>query len=94
MKIHLINKELVEEFLKENPKHRSNLSTWLTAINHANWDCVSDMSETFGIFLLSKNDHQVVFNMAGLDCKIVCRYIFNSKRIHLFIKVVESNYEV
>jgi len=86
MHVHLINKPLIEEFLTQNSRHRKAISTWLTTIKYANWSRLPDISDTFGMPKVSKdNGYQVVFELNTSNYIITCRYVFHVNRIHFFL---------
>lgn len=92
MRIHLINKPLIEEFLMQNFRHRKAISTWLTTIKYANWSRRSDISDTFGMPKVSKdNSSQVVFELIPSNCIITCQYVFHVNRIHLFLCEIKTH---
>lgn len=91
MKVHLINKGLVTQYLNENPKAKKGLSLWITIMNHADWDRLSDIDQTFGLPFISKAEREVKFEIPKSDITITCGYFFNSKRVHFLIRHIQSN---
>ena len=44
------------------------------------------MQTTFGSAdLLGKNSNRVVFNIGGNSYRVICKYAFGEKQVHLFV---------
>jgi len=86
MKVHLIRKESIEGYIAENPGSRSPFTEWLTKLKHADWEKPTDMRSTFGAAdLLGKSSSRVVFDIGGNNYRMICKYAFGDKQVHLFI---------
>jgi mRNA interferase HigB len=86
MKVHLIRKETIENYVADNARSRSSFSIWLTAIKHADWKIPEDILETFGSAdLLGKGSDRVVFDIGGNRYRMICKYVLGQKQVHLFI---------
>lgn len=86
MKIHLIRKETIEEFTKGNAQSRASFSEWLTKIKYADWSKPGDMQSTFpSTDLLGNSSNRAVFDIAGNKYRMICKYAFGDKEVHLFI---------
>ena len=86
MKVHLIRKETIEEFARRNVQSRSAFEEWLAKVKVADWDTPADMLETFGTADLIGNDtSRVIFNIGGNKYRMICKYAFGDKQVHLFI---------
>lgn len=86
MKVHLIKKQTIEKFVTDNARSRSSFNLWLTAVKFADWSEPTDIQKTFGSAdLLGNNSNRVVFNIAGNNYRMICKYSFGDKRVHLFI---------
>jgi len=48
MKVHLIKRQTIEDFVKENVQSRSSFEDWLEKLKHANWKLPADMQGTYG----------------------------------------------
>jgi mRNA-degrading endonuclease HigB of HigAB toxin-antitoxin module len=91
MKVHLINKGLVTQYLNDNPKARKGLTLWITIMNHADWDRVSDIDQSFGLPFISKGQREIIFEFAASNVTITCGYYFHIKRVHLLIRHIQIN---
>jgi mRNA interferase HigB len=92
MKVHLIRKETIEEFAWLNAQSRISLEEWLFKIKNADWDKPTDIQATFGSAdLLGKSSSRVVFNIAGNHYRLICKYAFGDKQVHLFVCWIGSH---
>ena len=86
MRVHLIRKETIEEFARKNARSRSSLKDWLTKVKFADWNTPADIQNTFGtVDLLGNNSNRVVFDIGGNNYRLICKYAFGDKQIHLFV---------
>lgn len=86
MRVHLIRKETIETYVADNARSRSSFSIWLTAIKHADWEAPEDILETFGSAdLLGNGSDRVVFDIGGNRYRMICKYVFGQKQVHLFV---------
>lgn len=94
MKVHLIKKQTIEEFGRRNAQSRTSLSEWLKKVKHAEWDKPADMQETFRTAdLLGKGSNRVVFDIAGNNYRMLCKYAFGDKQVHLYVCWIGSHTE-
>ncbi len=86
MKVHLIKKETIEEFTRHNAQSRTSLEEWLFKVRIADWENPTDMQATFrSADLLGKSSSRVVFDIAGNHYRMICKYAFGDKQVHLFV---------
>jgi mRNA interferase HigB len=86
MKVHLIRKETLEAFARQNAQSRMSLKEWLTKVKNTDWEKPADMQATFRTAdLLGKSSNRVVFDIAGNHYRMICKYIFGEKQVHLFV---------
>lgn len=86
MKVHLIRKETIEEFKRQNAQSRVSFDEWLTKLNYVNWDTPADIQITFpSADLLGKGSNRVVFDIGGNNYRMIAKYAFGDKQIHIFI---------
>ena len=85
MKVHLIRKETIETFVLEYAQCRIALNEWLFKIKNADWEKTADIQATFRTAdLLGKSSNRVVFDIAGKHYRMICKYAFGDKQVHLF----------
>jgi mRNA interferase HigB len=86
MKVHLIRKETIEAFALQNAQSRTALEDWLEKIKKADWEKPADMHTVFRTAdLLGKSSARVVFDIARNHYRMICKYGFGDKQIHLFV---------
>lgn len=86
MKVHLIRKETIEEFVRYYAQGRLPFKEWLTKIRYADWEIPSSMQDTFpSADLLGKGSNRVVFDIGGNNYRMICKYAFGDVQVHLFI---------
>lgn len=86
MKVHLIRKETIENYVAVNARSRSSFAIWLTALKNADWETPEDIMETFGSAdLLGNGSNRVVFNVGGNKFRMICKYAFGGKQVHIFV---------
>jgi mRNA interferase HigB len=66
MKVHLIKRQTIEDFVKANVQSRSPFEVWLEKIKYAAWKHPADIQATFGSAdLLGNSSNRVVFDIGG-----------------------------
>lgn len=86
MKIHLVKKQTIENFVIKNARSRASFNHWLTAVKFADWYQPADILRTFGAAdLLGSSSNRVVFDIGGNNYRMICKYTFGDKQAHLFI---------
>ncbi len=75
-------------------RSRSSFEIWLAALKRADWDEPNDIVSTFGSAdILGKGSERVVFNIGGNNYRLICKYHFGHKKVHLFVKWVGTHAE-
>ncbi|MFN7686360.1 MAG: type II toxin-antitoxin system HigB family toxin [Sphingobacteriales bacterium] len=86
MKVHLIKKLTIEDFVAANPASRIPFQDWLGKLKYADWENPSDMQSTFGSAdLLGKSSNRVIFDIGGNNYRMICKYAFGENQVHLFV---------
>jgi len=86
MKVHLIRKETIEEFCRQNAQSRTSFTEWLTKLKFTDWEEPADMQRTFpSTDLLGNSSNRAVFDIGGNNYRMICKYAFGDRQIHLFI---------
>lgn len=94
MRIHLIKKQTIEDYVLHNARSRSSFTHWLTIIKYAVWNIPADIQQTFGSAdLLGKSSNRVVFDIGGNNYRIICKYVFGENEVHLFVCWVGTHAE-
>jgi mRNA interferase HigB len=86
MKVHLISKKTIEDFVSWHARSRASFEDWLQKIKDADWDEPGDIKNTFrSADLLGKGSNKVVFDISGNNYRIICKYLFGEHEVHLFV---------
>ena len=86
MNVHLIRKETIERYVVGNVRSKPSFASWLTAVKYADWNVPFDIKQTFGSAdLLGNGSNRVVFDIGGNNYRMICKYAFGDKEVHLFI---------
>ncbi len=86
MRVHLIKRQTIEDFVKEHAGSRVPFGEWLSKLKFADWETTADLGETFGSAdLLGKGSERVVFDIGGNNYRMICKYVFGEKQVHLFV---------
>lgn len=86
MKVHLIRRETIVAYTKQNAQSRSGFEEWFVKLKYADWNEPEDVQDTFpATDLLGNGSNRVVFNIGGNKYRMVAKYAFGDSQIHLFI---------
>jgi|SRR5208283_4131892 len=86
MKVHLIKKQTIEEYVARNARSKSSFTVWLSAVKYSDWNEPVDILKTFASGdILGKSSNRVVFNIGGNNYRMICKCSFGEKLVHLFI---------
>lgn len=94
MKVRLIKKRSIEEFVLQNAGSKIAFGTWLTLLKMADWNIPGDIQSLFATSdLLGNGSNRVVFDIAGNQYRIICKYQFIESKVILYIKWIGSHAE-
>lgn len=94
MKVRLVKKKAIEAFALHNARSRSSFRIYLTILKVADWTEPGDISKTFGSAdLLGNGSNRVVFDIAGNNYRMICKYHFGLSKVHLYIKWIGTHTE-
>jgi mRNA interferase HigB len=86
MKVHLIRKETIEDYARQNARSRSSFRDWLSKLKYADWEKPADIQATFpGADLLGNGSNRVVFDIGGNNYRMIGKYAFGDRQAHLFV---------
>jgi len=86
MRVHLIKKQAIEEYVAGHAASKSSFEYWVTAVKYADWKQVVDIQQTFGTAdILGKGSNRVVFDIGGNTYRMICRYHFGITKVRLFV---------
>ena len=94
MKIHLIKKQSVEDYVLKNARSRASFEIWFSIIKRVDWKEPNEIIATFNSAdILGKGSERVVFNIGGNNYRLICKYYFGNTRVHLFVKWIGTHAE-
>lgn len=82
MKVHLIKKQSIEDFVLRNAKSRASFEVWLSIIKRVDWNEPSEIVATFNSAdILGRGTNRVVFNIGGNNFRLICKYHFGNESV-------------
>lgn len=94
MKVRLIKRKSIEDFAFKNARSRNSFGIWLTILKQSDWNEPGDIADTYGSAdLLGNGSNRVVFDIAGNNYRMICKYHFGITRLHLYIKWIGTHAE-
>ncbi len=86
MKIHLIKRQTIEDYTKGQARSKVSFEKWLAVLSAADWNEPGDIPKTFGSAdILGNSSSRVVFDIGGNNYRMICKYAFGKKQVHLFV---------
>jgi mRNA interferase HigB len=94
MKVHLIKKQTIEDYINSNAQSKSSFEDWLEKLKTAEWQIPGDITATYpSADLLGKGTGRVIFDIAGNHYRMIGKYWFGSTKVHLYIKWIGTHAE-
>lgn len=94
MRVHLIKKQSIEDYVRKNARSKASFEIWLSIIKRVDWTEPNQILQTFrSSDILGKGSHRVVFNIGGNNYRMICKYHFGNTRVHLFVKWIGTHAE-
>ncbi len=94
MKIHLIKKQTIEDYIKNNARSKASFEIWFSILKRAQWIEPNDIVSTFNsVDILGRSSNRVIFNIGGNNYRMICRYHFGTINVHLFVKWIGTHAE-
>ena len=92
MKVRIIKKQTIEDFILKNARSKTSFEIWLSVIKRADWNEPNEIIRTFNrADVLGKSSNRVVFNIGGNNYRMIVKYHFGKKIVHLFIKWIGTH---
>jgi len=86
MRVHLVKEKTIRNYALANARSRVSFEEWLNKLGKADWKLPEDIQSTFGAAdLLGRGSSRVVFDIAGDNYRMICKYGFGAKEVHLFV---------
>lgn len=94
MRVNLIKKQTVEDYVERHPQAKASFGTWLGILKFADWYIPDDIRTTFNsVDFLGRGTNRVIFDVGGNDYRVICKYSFGDKQVRLFICWLGSHEE-
>ena len=94
MKVHLIKRETIENYMIIQTRSRPSFEDWREKIKRADWRTPEDIRATFrSADLLGDGCDRIVFNIGGNLYRLIAKYWFGTTRVHLYIKWIGTHAE-
>ena len=92
MKVRLIKKQTIEDYIENNSQSKVSFEIWFAILKHADWFVPLDIIQTFRTAdILGRGTDRVVFNIGGNKYRMICKYHFGINKVHLFIKWIGTH---
>lgn len=92
MKVHLIKKQSIVDFIYINQRSRTSFMKWISILKMADWNDPDDIKMTFrSADFLGNGSDRIVFNIGGKTFRMICKYYFGKSRVHLFVKWIGNH---
>ncbi len=86
MKVHLLKVQTIEDYVVVHARSRVSFDHWLTALKGADWSEPKDIIVSYGnADNLGNGTNRIVFNIGGNNFRMICKYFFGAKQVHLLI---------
>lgn len=86
MKAHLIKRQTIEDYVRRNARSKTSFEDWLEKLKHSDWEQPGDIKGTYNTAdLLGNGGSRVVFDIGGNNYRMICKYAFGEKQVHLFV---------
>jgi len=94
MKVHLIKKKTIEDFILANSGARTGFINWLKILKSAEWGNTNDILKSYtNADVLGNGTQRIVFDIGGNKYRCICEYSFGQKYVHLFINWIGTHAE-
>ena len=80
MKVHLIKKQTIEDYILRNARSKASFEIWFSILRNADWSVSNDIIVTFSSAdILGNGSERVVFNIGGNNYRVICKYYFGEQ---------------
>lgn len=86
MRVHLIREETIAGFVFSHARSYTSFESWLKKLKTADWVVPADIVQLYNSAdLLGNGSNRVVFNVGGNNYRMICKYMFGAKQVHLYV---------
>jgi mRNA interferase HigB len=94
VKVRLIKKKTIIVYCQKTPNIKNAFDLWLGKLKYADWQNANDIKQTYGSAdILGRQSNRVVFNIGGNKFRMICKYHFGNKNVHLFVNWIGTHKE-
>jgi len=94
MKIHLVKEQTIRDYMAANANSRIGFELWLSVLEFADWNSPEDIMSSYPTAdLLGGGTNRVVFDIGGNKHRLICKYHFGLKQVHLFVYWIGTHAE-
>ena len=86
MRIHLISRHTVLNFISQHSGSRASFKEWLKKIKKADLALPGDIKYSFqSADVLGRGSNRFIFDVGGNHYRIICKYEFGENKVRLFV---------
>jgi len=94
MRVRLIKLKTIADYCAKQARGKSSFTIWVTQLRYVEWESPADIISTFSAAdLIGNGTNRVVFNVGGNTYRVICKYYFGKRQVHLFVKWVGTHAE-
>ena len=94
MKVRLIKKQTIVDYIGQNRSSKNYFDSWLYKIKYADWNTLNDIKSTYNSAdLLGNGTNRIIFNVGGNNFRMICSYYIGKSNFHLYINWIGSHSE-
>lgn len=86
LKAHIIKISTLKYFIDTHADSFVSINDWVNKVKISDWQLPSDIKSTFSTAdLLGRDSNRVIFNIGGNKYRLIVKYYFGHKQVHLFV---------
>lgn len=94
MRVHLIRRTTLDEYGLLHPLSRNAFGELIVKLKYADWNIPIDIIKTFpDADILGNGSSRVILNINGNRFRLICKYKFGLKQVHLYVCWVGTHAE-
>jgi len=92
MKVRLIKRQTIVDFVKANAQAKEGFDIWMNQLKHANWSNLNDIKNTHNSAdLIGNGTNRVIFDIGGNKYRMICSYYVGRTNFHLYINWIGTH---
>lgn len=90
----LVKKKTIAKYVLKNANSRVSFDQWIDKLKSVDWNKPNNIKNTYGTGdIIGKGSNRIVFNIGGNDYRMICKYHFGRRYVHLFINWIGTHAE-